>query len=139
MAEVNSVAPFRFQWEMHSLRVARRTADIEREVPPLHWRVTLRRSSDNSALILAVLEQHTPTARARAMAYALVYQSSEHSEHSDDEIRQWVQEGVIEGIYDLCRRALNAQASWLDADLDLPIFAPNKDVEMFAEDDADTD
>lgn len=108
---------------------AGRAAPNEQEARiQLNWDVTLDMSIDDTALFTGHLFRTSQNAFGQSLAIGAVKLNGNHM--AFDEIVEWGKaSGLVESLYDACRRSLDAQASLMDIAFDLPTKAPDVDIE----------
>ena len=107
-----------YEADLQRIEVSRGTKD-----ETLQWTVNLHAITPDKYIAAGILRRSRNGLDGQALCLARI-DDLDTSIWSNEVVRRWLIGGPIELMYDICRRSLESQASYMDTSLDLPKKAP---------------
>lgn len=85
----------------------------------------------DGAIVVGYLKVSAPRGFGQVSVASIVSGRGYGKEESPGDFETWVRQHVLEQLYDEGRRALNVSAGLMDLTLDIPLSAPQVDLERF--------
>jgi hypothetical protein len=119
---------FKFEPNLSRIEVHRRPNPDPAMEPA--WSLFLY-PGEYSHVLMGILYIDGPKGTGQALALAMIDSAdSVDAEIEPEVLRDWASIHCVEVIYDICRRALEAQAAQMDFSFTLPIKSPESEVKI---------